>query len=131
MRGRIVVLAAALALVGGCVADTMRGYVGQDVRRVELAYGPPSNVIELGNGARAYQWTRISVSTEPASAVTTTRKDRKGRRVSTTELTGGDQSVSRCLYTFMTAWSPQQGGWIVTGIREPSLDCAIGSLDAG
>jgi predicted small secreted protein len=130
-RRRTAVLAVALALLASCVADTMRGYVGQDVRQVELAYGPPSNVIDLGNGARAYQWTRISVSTTPASAVTTSSKDKKGRRVSSTQLIGGQQSTSRCVYTFFTAWSPQQNGWIVTGIRQPSLDCAIGGLDSG
>ena len=40
-------------LVAGCVADTMRGYVGQDIRAVVLAYGPPANEIDLGGGTRA------------------------------------------------------------------------------
>jgi len=53
-----------------------------------------------------------------------------GLGVSTTELVGGGQSVSRCLYTFLTAWSPPRNGWIVTGIRQPSFDCAIGGIDA-
>jgi hypothetical protein len=126
--GRILVITVVLAFAAGCVADTMRSYVGQDIRHVELAYGPPSNVVELGNGGRAYQWTRVSVSTTPASVVTTTRKDKKGRRVSTSEIVGGDQSVSRCLYTFFTAWNPQQNGWIVTGTQQPSLGCMLGGL---
>ncbi|MDQ2804589.1 MAG: hypothetical protein M3Y41_18615 [Pseudomonadota bacterium] len=130
MNKHVVGTIAILATLGACVANTMRTYVGQDVRQVELAYGPPSNVIDLGGGTRAYQWSRISVSSTPASAVTTTSKDKKGRRYSETQFVGGGQSVSRCLYTFMTAWSPPQNGWIVTGIRQPSLDCAIGGLDA-
>jgi hypothetical protein len=125
---RVIAITAGLIFFEGCAADTMRSFVGQDVRNVELAYGPPSNVIDLGNGTRAYQWTKVSVSTTPASAVTTTEKDKKGRRVSTTQLVGGEQSVSRCLYTFIAGYSPQRGGWIVTGIREPSFDCAIGGL---
>ncbi|MBV8612368.1 MAG: hypothetical protein JOY66_01180 [Acetobacteraceae bacterium] len=128
---RTIALAAALSLLAGCVADTMRGYVGQDIRQVELAYGPPVNVVDLGNGTRAYQWTRISVSTTPVSAVTTSSNDKKGRRVSETQFIGGQQSTSRCVYTFLAAWSPQQNGWVVTGIRQPSLDCAIGGLDSG
>jgi hypothetical protein len=32
---------AIVILLTACVADTMRGYVGQDIRTVELAYGPP------------------------------------------------------------------------------------------
>lgn len=121
----------ALVTLGGCVADTMRGYIGQDVRQVELAYGPPVNVIDLGNGARAYQWARISTSSTPVSAVTTTTKEKGGRRMSQTELVGGETAVTRCLYVFMTAWSPQRNGWLVTGIRPPSLDCAIGDIDSG
>jgi hypothetical protein len=106
----------------------MRSYVGQDVRRIELDYGPPSNAIDLGNGQRAFQWTRITVSRTPGSAVTTTSKDKKGRKIQNTTYSPPTHSVDRCLYTFFAAWNPQANGWIVTGIREPSLDCAIGDL---
>jgi hypothetical protein len=118
----------AVAMLAGCAADTMRGYVGQDVRNVELNYGPPANQIDLGNGTRAYQWTKITVDTTPMSAVSTTDKDKKGRKTTQTDFIGGDQSVTKCLYTFITTWNPQANGWIVTGIREPSFDCAIGGL---
>ncbi len=117
-----------LILMAGCAADTMRGYVGQDVRAVVLAYGPPVNEVDLGNGARAFQWTKTSVDTTPLTAVTTTDKDRKGRKTTQTQFIGGTQTVTNCLYTFLTAWSPQRGGWIVTGFRQPSLECAIGGL---
>jgi hypothetical protein len=128
---RLVLAFVTLITLSGCVANTMRGYIGQDVRQVELAYGPPANVIDLGDGTRAYQWARISTSSTPVSAVTTTTKEKKGRRTSTTELVGGQTTVTRCLYVFMTAWSPQRNGWIVTGIQPPSLDCAIGDIDSG
>lgn len=116
------------ALLIGCVADKMRGYVGQDIRAVELSYGPSINQIDLGNGTRAFQWQKISVDTTPASAVTTTDKDKKGRKTTQTQFVGGNQSVTRCLYTFITTWSAQSNGWIVSDIREPSFDCAIGDL---
>jgi hypothetical protein len=45
-----------------------------------------------------------------------------------TQFTPGRTTVTNCLYTFIAAWNPQTSGWIVTGIREPSLDCAIGDL---
>ena len=115
-------------LVAGCVADTMRGYIGQDIRAVVLAYGPPANEIDLGGGARAFQRSKVSVDTTPVSAVTTTEKDRKGRRSTQTQFVGGTQTVTNCLYTFLTAWDPRWDGWIVTGFRQPSLDCAIGGL---
>ena len=121
-------LCAAAMLLAACAADTMRGYIGQDIRSVELSYGPSSNQIDLGNGTRAFQWAKISVDTTPVSAVTTTDKDNKGRKITQTQFVGGDQSVTRCLYTFITAWNPPGNSWVVTGIREPSFDCAIGDL---
>ena len=118
----------ATTLLVGCVADTMRGYVGQDIRAVELAYGPPANEVDLGSGVRAFQWRKVSVDTTPLTAVTTTEKDKRGRRTTQTQFTGGDQTVTNCLYTFLTVWNSQQGAWIVTGFRQPSLDCAIGDV---
>ncbi len=82
-------ICALVMLVPGCVADTMRGYVGQDIRAVMLEYGPPANEIDLGGGARAFQWSKISVDTTPVSAVATTDKDKKGRRTTQTQFVGG------------------------------------------
>ena|ERR1700722_19381812 len=89
----------ATALLVGCVADTMRSYAGQDIRAVELTYGPPINQIDLGNGTRAFQWSKVSVDTTPVSAVTTTDKDKKGRKTTDTQFVGGEPTVTRCLYT--------------------------------
>ena len=91
----------AIALLVGCVGDTMRSYVGQDIRAVELTYGPPINQIDLGNGTRAFQWSKVSVDTTPVSAVTTTDKDKKGRKTTDTQFVGGEQTVTRCLFTFL------------------------------
>lgn len=118
----------AVMLLAGCAADTMRGYIGQDIRNVELSYGPSANQIDLGNGTRAFQWSKISVDTTPTTAITTTEKDGKGRKTTSTQFTPGSTTVTNCLYTFIMAWNPQTNGWIVTGIREPSWDCAIGDL---
>jgi predicted small secreted protein len=123
-----VAVGAAVVLLAACVADTMRGYVGQDIRAVVLAYGPPANEIDLGGDARAFQWSKISVDTTPPSPVTTTERDKKGRRITKTEYVGGTQTVTNCLYTFLAAWDAGRDGWIVTGFRQPSLDCAIGGL---
>lgn len=80
-------------LVAGCVADTVRGYVGQDIRAVMLAYGPPAGEIDLGGGTRAFQWSKTSVNTTPVSAVTTTSKDKKGRKTTETQYVGGTRTV--------------------------------------
>jgi hypothetical protein len=122
-------IGAAAILLTGCAADKMRSYIGQDIRTVELDCGPPANQIDLGNGTRAFQWTKISVDTTPISAVTTTDKDRRGRKTRETQFIGGEQTVTKCLYTFIANRTPQENGWLVTGIREPSFDCAIGDLN--
>jgi hypothetical protein len=129
MKASLLAICAPMILFAGCAADTMRGYVGQDIRAVELAYGPPANQIDLGGGVRAFQWSKTSVDTTPVSAVTTTEKDKKGRRTTLTQFVGGTETVTNCLYTFLAAWNPQRSGWVVTGFRQPSLDCAIGGLD--
>ena len=61
--------------------------------------------------------------------MTTTDKDWRGRKVKQTVYTGGDTTVTNCNYTFLTAWDQQRQGWVVTGIRQPSLDCSIGDLN--
>ncbi|WP_428532793.1 hypothetical protein [Rhodopila sp.] len=124
----ILLLCLTTTWLGGCAADKMRSYIGQDIRAVELDHGPPSNQIDLGDGTRAYQWTKVSVDSTPVSAVSTTDKDRKGRKTTQTQFIGGDQSVTRCVYTFITTRNARGDGWVVTAIREPSFDCAIGGL---
>lgn len=124
---RLQALAVAV-LVSGCTADTMQSYIGKDIREVELQYGPPSGQIDLAQGARAFQWTKVSFDTTPVTATTVTEKTRKGRKYTTTEYSGGDQSETRCVYTFMSAWDAARAAWIVTGIRQPSLECALGGL---
>jgi hypothetical protein len=125
---RVMMVYILVTILTGCVSDTMRNFVGKDLRQVELNYGPPANEIDLGDGTHAFQWTKISVDTTPMSAVTTTEKDRKGRKTTQTQFIGGEQSVTRCLYTFIAAWNPHANGWIVTGFRQPSFDCAVGDL---
>ena len=128
--GFVLTIAGALGLLlgAGCVADTMRGFVGQDINAVMLSYGPPLGQYDLGEGSRAFQWSRISVDTTPATAVETTSRDRKGRQITTTQFVGGSETVNRCLYTFLTAWNAPRQTWVVTGFRPPTFDCALGDL---
>src|SRR6185437_1532356 len=125
---RIVSLMCAAFLLAACVTDTMQKYVGHDIREVELSYGPPSNQVDLSQGTRAFQWTKISVDTTPVTSTSTTEKTKKGGKITQTQFSGGDQSISKCIYTFYTAWDAQRSGWIVTGIKQPSFDCSIGDL---
>ncbi len=121
-------ICALVVLLTRCVADTMRDYIGQDIHAVVLAYGPPANEVDLGGGTRAFQWSKTSVNTTPMTAMTTTDKDKKGRRTTQTQFVGGTQTVKNCLYTFLATWDSRRNSWVVTGFQQPSLDCAIGGL---
>src|SRR3954451_8098780 len=90
----------ALLAAAGCVANTMQGYVGQDIRTVMLDHGPPMNEIDLGDGTHAFQWSKTSIDSTPVSAVTTS-KDKKGRKTTDTQFVGGTETVTNCLYTFV------------------------------
>lgn len=50
----------------------MKGYIGQSIQEAILDYGPPINVIELGDDRRAYQWNITTGGVVPISGPTTT-----------------------------------------------------------
>src|SRR4051812_49865455 len=108
-----VAICATLVLLAACVADTMRSYVGQDIRAVMLAYGPPANEIDLGGGARAFQWSKISVDTTPPSAVTSTGEERERGKGPQTGEGGGKPDRPERPHTVLPARGPQRGGWVV------------------
>lgn len=136
-------LIAIAVLISGCVsaADKMKSYVGRDVRFVELTYGPPSNVIDMGNGVRAFQWTRVSTYTRPASirTTTTTDVDRKrregaaethGEKTTETQYSDAQTEVSRCIYSFITQYRKADRAWIVVSYEEPTFGCGYGDLSS-
>ena len=65
---RILIICVLATLSASCAADRVRNYIGQDIRAVDLNYGPSSNESDLGYQTRAYQWTKISVDTTPVPA---------------------------------------------------------------
>lgn len=46
----------ALALLSGCASTHMAQYVDKDIREVILDSGPPINVMDMGQGVRAFQF---------------------------------------------------------------------------
>ncbi len=119
----------------------MKTYVGRDVRYVELTYGPPWHVVDMGNGVRAFQWLRVSTYTHPASTRTTetTDIDRKRREASseshrqtTTETQVFEPSTeeTRCIYSFITRYDKAANAWIVVGYEEPRFGCGYGDLSS-
>ncbi len=69
MRPSIFFVLILLLLNSGCTATSiMKGYIGEDVTMASLDYGYPTNVVDLPDGSRAFQWifnNQYQVPTKP------------------------------------------------------------------
>lgn len=108
--------------LSGCASQILESYVGKSVTEPILDYGPPSNVLELANGKRAYQWAVTNSGVMPMSSPTTVTAYGSGGYAtaygtSTTYIPYSND----CIYTLFAS---QKGkDWIVEGFRRPTLDC--------
>jgi hypothetical protein len=115
-----VLAAAATVFLVGCASDVMKGYIGQPVESVIIDYGPPTAVLELGHGERAYQWRKISTNVVAGSTSGEIRDTQRGTRYEET-MTPGYVEERECFYTFYARASG--GRWYVTNFRQPKLEC--------
>ena len=113
-------LAAALLAMSACASDIMKNYVGQPVESVVLDYGPPTAIVDLGSGERAYQWRKISTNVVAGSTSGEVRHTKRGTEYQTTETPGYVES-QECFYTFYARSSG--GRWFITNFRQPKLEC--------
>jgi hypothetical protein len=90
------------------------------VESVILDYGPPTTVIDLDQGERAYQWRKISTNVVSGSTSGEVRNTRHGRRYEETE-TPGYVERQECFYPFYARSST--GRWYITNFRQPKLEC--------
>ncbi|QND51185.1 hypothetical protein HB779_04190 [Phyllobacterium sp. 628] len=118
ITGTAFVLAA--LVLAGCASDIMKNYIGQPVESVVIDYGPPTGVLDLGPGERAYQWRKISTNAVSGTSSGEVRDTRHGRRYIETE-TPGYVEQKECFYTFYARSSG--GRWFITNFRKPTLDC--------
>ncbi|WP_448951671.1 hypothetical protein [Labrys neptuniae] len=115
-----VLLATAALALTGCASAVMKNYIGRPVESVMIDYGPPTSVLDLGPGQRAYQWQKISTNVVSGSSTSEVRRTRHGADVQTTE-TPGYVERQECFYTFYAR--PAGGQWLITNFRKPSLEC--------
>ncbi len=112
-------LAGAL-LLGGCATpNAMESYVGKPITEAMLDYGRPSNVFDLDDNRRAFQWMAdqsgsVTVSTEEKPSWLWSR------------ITGSDKAthvpqVQSCAYTLTAVRNGDQ--WIVDSFRKPRAGC--------
>ncbi len=129
---------ATIIFLGGCASKIMQGFVGKDIRQVQLDYGPPVNAMDMGDGVRAFQWKMTSSYTTPTYVNSNSRGTGYGSSYNTgyrtnynmnayvntnTVITGGQTIDSSCLYTLFSRWDKARKGWIVTGFKKPNLMC--------
>lgn len=125
MKHLIKLLLALMAIFTiGCVSTEMKSYVGKDIREVILVNGPPFNAIDMGGGVRAFQFKwGGGTYTIPQTTRTTGEINSYGNNTwlnSTSITTGGGTFHSEgCVISYLTEWSAQTQGWIVTGYRYP------------
>lgn len=106
-------------VVSGCVSDTMRDHVGQPINELVYEYGPPSGVLDLGQGERAYQWRNLSRPGVPRRPYGDDFDDYGSRGGYDASARPG-RGIDGCFYTFHARWS---GRWYVTGFQKPEPHC--------
>lgn len=122
----------------GCASKIMQGYVGKDVREVVLDYGSPTNAMDMGNGLRAFQWTKSHSYTTPTYVKSRSTGTGYGSSytygnhtdynmntyVNTNTVISGGQTInSNCVYTLFARWDKDKNGWIVTSFKKPNIMC--------
>ena len=97
----------------------MQGYVGKDINEAILDYGPPSNIVELGDGKRAYQLIQNQTAMYSTGNAYAYGSGNTANAFGTAVTSG---SESRCVYTLI-AKQNKAGNWIVESFRKPDLMC--------
>lgn len=112
----------AAVLLTGCASQILDSYVGKSITEPILDYGPPTSVIDLSDGRRAFQWARTNSGVIPISTPTTTTIYGSGGYATAygTSTTYVPYS-NDCVYTLTATRSGND--WIVDGFRPPSLAC--------
>ena len=108
--------------VAGCASQILDSYVGKSIAEPILDYGPPTNILELGDGKRAYQWAMTNSGvipmTSPASA---TVYGSGGYATAYGTSTSYIPYSNDCVYTLLAS---QKGkDWLVDGFRRPTMGC--------
>ena len=109
-------------LLSACATQVMQGYVGKSITEPMLDYGRPTDVFELGQGRRAFQWEITSSGAIPITTPTTSTIYGSGGWANiTTNSTSYSPYSQTCRYTLTAKASGED--WIVDGYREPTFMC--------
>ena len=111
----------AVLTLSACASQVMEGYVGQSITEPMLDYGQPAAIFDLPDGRRAFQWSISSWGSVPIVSTDTTSNGVHDWADVTRTRTISIPVEETCLYTLYGV--PRGNDWIVTGYRQPSLEC--------
>ena len=112
-----------LFFLAGCVSASqiMGEFVGQDVTKAIVKYGPPANVFDLPDGRRAFQW-RISSSIIMPQTTNYSATGYGNTVFGTATTTGGYLGDQVCFYT-LYGQKNKNRSWTVVGFEQPTMMC--------
>lgn len=116
---RLIVLGV-LALMG-CASEIMKGYVGRDITEAVLDYGPPSAVLDMPDGRRAFQWRMDTMGMIPATT-TYTGTTYGNTTYGTFNTSGGGVFSQTCFYTVF-GQKNAKGSYTIVDFRPPTAAC--------
>ena len=109
-------------LFAGCASQIMSKYIGQDIRKVAINYGPPTNSFDLGDGRRVFQWISTTNLTIPGTVQTTGTVTAIGNTEwlnSNSTITSPPSLIQMDVCTYIAIWDEAQNAWIVSEVRIP------------
>ncbi len=128
-----------LLLLAACTSTTeiLQGYIGRPVSDVVVEFGMPSGAFDVGDGRRAFLWSRINTFTTPGYARTTVMRHPASRDPArprhadiwtyTTTIEPPETYSTTCNYVIYAERANNQlegpAGWTVTGFEEPPAGC--------
>jgi hypothetical protein len=120
MRALIVLIC--FGFLTACASEVLKSYVGKPVTEAILDNGPPTNIVELEEGHRAYQWAKTNSGVIPITTPTTTNiYGSNGYATAYSSSTDYIPYSNDCIYTLTAT---QKGkDWVVDGFRPPSFEC--------
>ena len=112
----------AIFALSGCASQIMSQYVGKPIEEPILDYGHPTNIVELSDGRRGYQWRIQGGGVMPITTANTSTVYAGGQVATVySQTTNYAPFSTNCLYT-LTA-RKQGSTYVVDGFRQPSFNC--------
>lgn len=126
---RNLILAAVVAAsLSGCATRVLESYVGRSVPEAAVRYGPPTNVFDMPDGRRAFQWEMSSTYVTPRQSFTNVNVyappgSAYASGTANTTSYGGNVINQRCLYTVYGRYDPALSTWMIVAFEKPSFAC--------